>query len=342
MKQALAIAIALAAVMALTAPAQPAEKVRIGVMDLKSTGTEGVILADRMNAELAKGGLFDVVERSKRDAAVKELGLAGAATDEVPTLVKVGQKLGAAKMVGGSVGLLGDTWVLNLVVVDVASGKAEQALTKNLKGKVDGVLLFTDTFAKQQVAGQQKQVKAREQEKTGLVKRAEALKAKKEQLEKQRVTTKEALAKEHQNLEKKKLDLDKEYRDTGDKNAIQDKKIEEVKASGKKPSIDPAKTKASLEKKQQDILKKKEVCDKDKEEATKAAAKKDEDLVKLIAEVEKEQKNVAENQAAFEPKPKAPEPAPADTVKKPEPPKPKPPKGKPKKGTTTKPKQMAN
>lgn len=338
MKRYAAIILALAAVTTLPATAQPAEKVRIGVMDLKSTGTEGAVLADRLSAELVKGGMFDVVERTARAAAVTELGPAGAATDEVATLARIGQKLGAAKVVGGSIGLLGDTWALNLVVVDVTAGTAEQALTKNIKGKVDGVLLFTDAFAKQLVARQQKQIKAREQEKLALARRAEALTAKKEQIEKERVRLKEALTKAHQDLEKAKLSLDQQYRDAEEKMAVQDKKIEEAKASGKKPATDPAKAKAALEKKKEDILRKKEARDKDKDVATTAAAKKDEDLVRLIAEVEQAQKDVAEKRSAFEPKPKSPEPAPADTIKATEPakPAPKPVKRKPKKGTAVK------
>lgn len=338
MKRYVAIMLALAAIMALPATAQPAEKIKIGVMSLKSTGAEGVVLADRLSAELVKGGMFDVVERSARDAAVAGLGPAGAATDEVATLARIGQKLDAAKVVGGSIGLLGDTWVLNLVVVDVAAGTAEQAVTKNIKGKVDGVLLFTDAFAKQLVARQQKQIKAREQEKLALARRAEALAAKKEQLEKERIKLKEALSKIHQDLEKAKLSLDQQYRDTEEKIAVQDKKIEEMKASGKKPATDPAKARAALERKGQDILGKKEARDKDKDEATKAAAKRDEDLVKLIAEVAQAQQDVAEKRAAFEPKPQAPAPAPVDTIKKAEPvkPDPKPAKRRTKKGVAVK------
>ncbi len=60
---------------------------------------------------------------------------------KVAMLAKAGTKLGAAKMVGGSFGLPGASWVLNLSAVDVASGKAEQAPTKSIIGNGDGMLL---------------------------------------------------------------------------------------------------------------------------------------------------------------------------------------------------------
>jgi hypothetical protein len=299
--------------------AQPDAPVKMVVLDLKSPGNEGVVLADRLYAELTKTGLYEMAPREKRDAAVKEMGVTAA--DDPANLVKVGQKLKAEKVVGGSVGQIGDTWSLNLIAVDVATGKAEQQLTKSLKGKVDGLLLLTDAFARQVSADRARQVKGIQAEKLDLSKRSEALKARKVQLEKQREANKDNLAKELESIDKKKEALDKEHQLTGEKIAVQDGKIEEVKASGKKPATDPAKTKTFLEKKQQDILKKKEALDGDKEKARARTIKADGDLVKEIGLVEKAQAETAQKQASFEPKPPEPEPAPVDTIRKPEPPK---------------------
>jgi hypothetical protein len=313
--------------------AQPDAPVKLVVLDLKSPGNEGVVLADRLNAEFIKGGLYEMISRDKRDAAVKELAMVAA--DEPFSLTKVGQKLKADIVVGGSVGQLGDTWSLSLVAVNVATGKAEHHLTKSYKGKVDGLLLLADGFVKQVSAERAKQVKAVQAEKADLTKRSEALKARKAELEKKREAIKAQLAKDLEAIDKKEEALGKEHQLAGEKIAAHDKKTEEMKAAGKKPATDPAKARALLVKKQEDIAKKKEALNGDREKARAAAAKADEETVKEIGLVEKAQWEVAQKQKAFEPKPPEPEPTPAvvDTVKKPEPPK------KPVKKGTTKTKQ---
>lgn len=312
--------------------AQLPAPVRLAVLDLKSPGNEGVVLGDRLYAEFTKTGLYEMISRERRDAAVKELGIA--ASDDPANLIKLGQRLKADKVVGGSVGQLGNTWSLNLLCVDVASGRTEQQLTKSVAGKVDALLALAEGFVKQASAERAKQMKGVMAEKEALGRRSEALKAKKAELEKKREQVKADLQKELESIDKKQQDLDKQYQLTGEKIAVQDKKIEEVKTSGKKPATDPAKVKAQLEKKQQDILKSKDGLDGDREKARARAAKAEEELSKEIALVEKEQEEVARKLAAFEPKPPEPEPEPApavqDTVKKEPPKKPLPPKVAPK------------
>lgn len=316
--------------------AQPDAPLKMVVLDLKATGNEGVVLGDRLFAELTKTGLYEMTSREKRDAVVKDLGLVAA--DEPFSLVKVGQKLKVDKVVGGSVGQIGDTWSLNLIAVDVASGKTEQHLTKSYKGKVDGLLLLVDGFAKQVSAERSKQVKAIQAEKLGLQQKAEALKARKVELEKKREAIKAQLAKDLEAINKKEQALDKEHQLAGEKIAAHDKKTEEMKAAGKKPATDPAKARAILVKKQEDIAKKKEALNTDREKARTAASKADEEMLKEIGLVEKAQWEVAQKQKAYEPKPPEPEPTPVavDTVKAPEPPK------KPVKKGTAKPKQTTS
>ncbi len=308
-----------AAVVSAMVTAQPLAPARLVVMDLKSPTNEGVVLGDRLFAEFTKGGLYQMVTRDRRELAVKELGLVSA--DEPYSLTKVGQKLKADIVVGGSIGQLGDTWTLNLIAVDVASGKVQQQLTKTYKGKVDGLLLLADGFVKQVSAERAKKVKAVEDEKQQLAKQAESLKSKRDQLVKKKEQVQADLKKELEGLEKKKDDLDKEYQLTEDKIAAHDRKTEEIKAAGKKPASERAKTRELLVKRQADIPKKKESLYQDQEKARARAAKALEEIDREIEQIEKAQAEVAQRQAAFEPKPPEPEPAPAaaDTVKKPEP-----------------------
>lgn len=315
--------------------AQPDAPLKMAVLDPMAPGNEGTVLGDRLYAEFIKSGLYEVVSRERRNAAVKEMGIAAA--DEVESLVKVGQKLKVDKVVGGSIGQIGDTWSLNLIAVDVATGKPEQQLTRSLKGKVDGLLLMTDAFAKQVSAERAKQVKGIQAEKLGLQQKSEALKARKAELEKRREAIKAQLAKDLEAIDKKEQALEKEHQLAGEKIAAHDRKTEEMKAAGRKPATDPAKARALLVKKQEAIAAKKDALDGEREKARTAAAKADQDAAKEIGLVEKAQWEIVQKQKAFEPKPPEPEPEPAavDTVKKQEPAKKPARKAKPKPKSAT-------
>jgi hypothetical protein len=56
-------------------------------------------------------------------------------------------------MVLGSIGMVGETFAINIRLVDIATGKIENELTENYKGKVDGLLTEIIPRAAQKLAG---------------------------------------------------------------------------------------------------------------------------------------------------------------------------------------------
>jgi len=124
---------------------------RIAVISLEANGVtpeEARTLTDRLRSTLVASGKFEVLERERADALLKEqsLELSGVVHKE-DVMAKVGKLLGVAKMVGGSIGKVGGTYALDLRVVDVETGKVEQTLDREHRGKAEGLLAVISEMA---------------------------------------------------------------------------------------------------------------------------------------------------------------------------------------------------
>lgn len=127
------------------ASAQPPPRLTISVMNLKA-GSDisfdcALVLTDRLLVELARTTRFDVTERSRRDEILREQAFQQTgACDEASCLSKIGKFLGVQKMVGGTIGKIGDTYSVNLRMVDVESGRISQTAVKDYVGNIDYLL----------------------------------------------------------------------------------------------------------------------------------------------------------------------------------------------------------
>lgn len=138
---------------ATSALAQTPRKTTLAVMDLTTTGiskSEGAILTDALLSYLVNTNYYEIVERSKRDEILKEQGFAqSGACNETACLIEAGKYLSVQKMVGGSVGKFGETWTVNVRLLDVKTGKVEKACIKNYIGKMDQLLNYMDDISRE-------------------------------------------------------------------------------------------------------------------------------------------------------------------------------------------------
>jgi len=136
-----------------TALAQTPRKTTLALMDLTTTGiskSEGAILTDALLSYLVNTNYYEIVERSKRDEILKEQGFAqSGACNETACLIEVGKYLSVQKMIGGSVGKFGQTWTVNIRLLDVKTGKVEKACIKNYKGEMDQLLNYMNDIAQE-------------------------------------------------------------------------------------------------------------------------------------------------------------------------------------------------
>ncbi len=107
-------------------------KMAIAVMELQGTGLSEDNLAglsNRLRTELFKTGEFTVIERSQMSLILKEQGFQQSGCISSECAVEVGQLVGAEKIVVGDVDKIGNIFVTDIRLVDVATGKIEQIAT---------------------------------------------------------------------------------------------------------------------------------------------------------------------------------------------------------------------
>ncbi len=130
---------------------------RIAVLDLSGEGvtkSEAKTLTDRLRSRLVNTGAFIVLEREQMDEILSEQGFqqSGCVSDEC--LVEIGRMIGVQEMVGGSIGKIGQTYTLDLRIIDVETGRILRTVSEDYRGSADG-LLGVLAIAAQKIAGKQ-------------------------------------------------------------------------------------------------------------------------------------------------------------------------------------------
>ncbi len=130
---------------------------RIAVLDLQGEGvskSEAKTLTDRLRSKLVNTGVFHVLERDQMDEILGEQGFqqSGCVSDEC--LVEIGRLVGVEQMVGGSIGKIGQTYTLDLRIIDVQSGRILKTVSDDYRGAADGLLGVLGEAA-QKIAGKQ-------------------------------------------------------------------------------------------------------------------------------------------------------------------------------------------
>lgn len=122
------------------------------VLDLKAgsgvTVEEATTLTDKFRAELNNTNTFVFLTRNDMQKIAKEheFSLSGDCNN-ADCAVEVGQLLSAAKIITGSVGKLGQTYSLTVMIVDVTTGKEEKVVTQQYSGSIDEIFKNLDDIA---------------------------------------------------------------------------------------------------------------------------------------------------------------------------------------------------
>jgi|GEM_PF-4822523 TolB-like protein len=131
---------------------QEHKNITLSVMDLTPKSgisiQEAEQLTERLVTELYKTDAYTIMERSKRDEILREQGFAqSGACNEDACITEAGQLLSVTKIIGGSVGKFGNTWSLNIRLIDVKTGVVEKALGNDFKGDMDNLLKAVKAIA---------------------------------------------------------------------------------------------------------------------------------------------------------------------------------------------------
>ena len=123
----------------------------LAVLDLEGRGIsalEASSLTDRLRSELVKTGAVTVVERGQMNQLLEEqdFQMTGCTSDECA--VEVGQLLGVSLMVAGSIGKLGNTFLVDVRIIDIQTGAIIETMTRNYRGEIDGLIEQIEELAR--------------------------------------------------------------------------------------------------------------------------------------------------------------------------------------------------
>jgi len=131
-------------------------KLTLGVIPLKATGVkdyEALSLSNRLHSELVNTKQFRVVETERINEVLHEIGFQqyGFCTDE-ECAAKVGSVLGAQWMVTGAVGRIGETYLVDVRMIDVNTRQVFLTASRDFVGQIDGLLQYMENIAKELAA----------------------------------------------------------------------------------------------------------------------------------------------------------------------------------------------
>ncbi len=118
--------------------AQTNEKLHIAILDFTTTGgvskQETVTLGNRLRSMLVRTNAYVVLERGKMEEILQEQGFQQSGCTTTECAVEVGRLLNMQKMVSGSFGKVGQTYTIDLALIDVGTAQIEQSFFRDYKG----------------------------------------------------------------------------------------------------------------------------------------------------------------------------------------------------------------
>ncbi len=132
------------------------EKPTLAVLEFDGFGLSGPevqALTNRLRTNLTQLGVYRIIERGLMLQVLLEqdFQMTGCTSDECA--VEVGQMLGAQLMLAGSIGKVGNTWTVEMRVIDVATGALLKSASYDTRGEIDVVLTEGMGAAARKIAG---------------------------------------------------------------------------------------------------------------------------------------------------------------------------------------------
>lgn len=114
----------------------------IAVIELTGTisQNESAVLTDKLINLLSSDKKFRVVERSQMKAVLDEQEFQQTGCTNSECAVDIGQILGVAKIVTGSIGQIGSLYSISLRMINVSTGEIEQSSSYEQTGTIEDVL----------------------------------------------------------------------------------------------------------------------------------------------------------------------------------------------------------
>lgn len=121
------------------------DKIKIAVMELKAkSGLEELkasTLTDVLCTEIAKVGSYDVIGKDDMQAMLEHItDKQLLECDDTKCLAQVGGALGVSRLVAGNIGMLGQTYVINLKLIDIDNATVLNRISEKYEGGEAGLI----------------------------------------------------------------------------------------------------------------------------------------------------------------------------------------------------------
>ncbi len=125
------------------APQKQAPGGSAAVMRLEPAGVDSgvsIVITDVFTNQLQANGKYRIMERSQMSKILVEQGFQNSgACNSAECAVEIGRVLSIDKMFVGSIGRLGESWIINVRIISVQTGEILSTVTKQVVGKVDNL-----------------------------------------------------------------------------------------------------------------------------------------------------------------------------------------------------------
>jgi hypothetical protein len=113
------------------------------VMRFESVGMDSgvsMVITDIFTNQIQANGKYRVMERSQMNRILSEQGFQNSgACSSAECAVEIGRLLSIDKMFVGSIGRLGESWVINIRIINIQTGEILSNVSKQVVGKVDNL-----------------------------------------------------------------------------------------------------------------------------------------------------------------------------------------------------------
>ena len=137
-----AMGIAVAAVFAFCFAAAAQENIAVMELEARNISRQDAgVLTDKLRSEIIATRKFNVMERERMNEILKEQGFQQSgvcSTDECAQ--RAGKIVGVSRMVAGSVGRVGESYLVTLRMIDIETGKIVRNVDETIRGSIDVVL----------------------------------------------------------------------------------------------------------------------------------------------------------------------------------------------------------
>jgi sulfatase modifying factor 1 len=110
-------------------------------------------LTDSVRHAIVKSGTFKVMDRANMDRILKEQAFQMSGTVAKEKMVEAGQMLGVGKIVIGSIGIVGRTYMISLSLVNIESGETERVEEDTCKCELDELIESVKRASNKLMAG---------------------------------------------------------------------------------------------------------------------------------------------------------------------------------------------